>query len=294
MRQQVLIKRLFALFLIPFFLSFGAQALAANTKVGADVAETAGKLAGAKLNKVGPILAKLEEQGGANLLPLFEGMLAGNLYYTKADKTLLIIGKEKDGMYPVVEALSGKTLEPVGKKTVKKVKVNNRLRKELRKTIARLTLFSDDVNLRAQAVDNLFNDLNADNIALLKEAQEKETSNNNLEKIKEALTLAELDSVTGEQQVSAINQLADSLEPAVRNRLEQFLEKNDEGDYIETDKSVINAAEKALGNIQAQLDFYGFIERLFFWIKSRFCFIISRNRFVDNLRCHGRYQYGTR
>lgn len=265
MLYQVFIQnfkvRFFALLLIPLIMSFGTQA---HAEISAEAAATASKLAGAKLNKVAPILADLEEQGGIELLPLFEGMLDGRLYYVKSDKTLVVVGDESDGIYPAVNALTGETLEPVGKKTVKKIKVNNRLRKTLRKTIARLTLFSDDVKLRAQAVDNLFKDLNAENIALLQEAKEKETSEDILEKINVALTLSELDSQSGEDQIISISKLADSLEPAVRNRLEQFVQKDDDGKYIETDKAVIAAAEKALSNIQSKLEFYGFIERLFF------------------------------
>ncbi len=246
------------------FIALACLSPVVSAALSEDTRETATKLAGAKLNKLGPILGELEEKGGSDVLYLFEGMLAGKLYYVKADKTLLVLGNKGEDGIAANDALTGAAVSPVSKSAVKKVKVNNKLRKTLRKSIARLTLFSDDADLRATAVDNLFNDLNNDNIALLKQAQEKETSVKILDKIKVALTLAELDSVTGERQVSAINQLSSSLEPVVRNRLERFLEKDDAGKFIESNPAVIDAAQSALSDINAKLEFYGFVERLFF------------------------------
>ncbi|MBT8149598.1 MAG: urea ABC transporter permease subunit UrtB [Pseudomonadales bacterium] len=231
------------------------------------LAELGGQLASAKLRKVPPILQQLEQQGGVKVLPLFEAMLAGQLYTSRADKALLILGDEKGndtGIFAISDAFTGETRTPVTKTSLKKIKVNNKLRKELRRAIARMTLFSDDPKLRESAVSNMLQNLNDENIVLLEKAAAQETSPRVSKKIELALNIVKLDSVNDTQRLAAIDALRNSVEPAVRNRLQQLLEQDAEGNYIEGNSSIVIAAEQALRNIDSKLSFYGFLERVFF------------------------------
>ena len=51
------------------------------------------KLTKVKLNKAIPVLKELEEQGGEEILPLFNTMLKGQLYYIKTNRALFAVEK---------------------------------------------------------------------------------------------------------------------------------------------------------------------------------------------------------
>lgn len=225
------------------------------------------QLTSAKLNKVGRVLDDLEQQGGDEVLPLFKAMLAGDLYYLKSDRTLVILDSEQstdDGSIVATIAFSGQEQLGLTKTALKKVRVNNRLRSQLRKQIALLTLNSRDPILRESAVHNMLQNPDEENVELLRNARLTETSVDILEKIDLALNIAMLDSKFEEDKLVAIELLQNSLEPIVRNRLQLFVETDDQGNFQEESKSVVAAAQAALEQIDRKLRFYGFLERVFF------------------------------
>jgi urea transport system permease protein len=225
------------------------------------------QLTSAKLSKVGRVLDELEQQGGDQVLPLFEAMLAGKLYFTKANRTLVILDDEQttdDGSVVVTNAFSGNEQLTFTRTALKKVRVNNTLRGQLRRKIALLTLNSRDPDLRESAVLNMLQNPDAENLELLRNARLTETSSDILEKIDMALSIAMLDSNNDEEKLSAIESLQGSVEPTVRNRLQLFVETDEQGNFLEENIAIVAAAQAALQQIEAKLRFYGFIERVFF------------------------------
>jgi urea transport system permease protein len=138
-------------------------------------AQLVSELPASKLKNLPKLIDQLSEVTDERLLPTFESMLAGKLYYVKSDSRVVMIIDESDDQstYKVQSVLNDEVLEALPKKSLKKIRVNNKLRKQLRKAIAKLTLFSTDKNLRLTAVDNLMNDLNSENIQLLQQAAEQ-------------------------------------------------------------------------------------------------------------------------
>ena len=227
--------------------------------------ELSEQLADAKLKAVPGIVQQLEKVGGETVLPLFESLLAGQLYYQKNDKVIVIAEKQSNGDYAISDALSGDKLGQIKKKKIKKVRVNNKLRTLLRDTIARLTLFSNKEDMRKKAVSNMLNSLNPANVALLKNAQSQESSDDVLALITLALALNDLQNSSEQtKRLSALAVMDGSLEPVVRNALQTLLVKNESGVYQETDAEVRKKAEKIAQSIQGKIEFYGFLEQLFF------------------------------
>ncbi len=212
------------------------------------------------------ILLKLEKSGGQAMIPAFEAMLEGDLYYRKADSIVVIASKGSNGNYSLVKALSGEALSDVAKKEIKKIRVNNALRIKLRTAIARLTLASDDPALRKKAVKNISNKLTDDSIELLKQAKSTETVQSIVTAIDSALALYALDSEDADARLQAINDISGDLSPAVRNKLNLIVEVDDEGEYAEADAGVRAAAVKALQRIESKIKVYKFLEQLFFGI----------------------------
>ena len=227
--------------------------------------EASQALAGASLKQVPRIVEDMEAAGKESALPLFEAMLAGGLYYQRADSKIVIARKTDDGEYAIRDAVTGESFGIVAKKAIRKVKINNRLRSQLRATIARLTLFSADASLRKSAAINMLNKLSADNVVLLQEARTAETDAAVAELIDTGLALNTLTSSSDRStRLRALESLDGSLLPAVRNQLLSLVGEDENGDYREADAVVRTKAARYLARIDGKIEFYGFLETLFF------------------------------
>jgi urea transport system permease protein len=222
------------------------------------------QLAGAKLREVAAITDELEAKGGEDVLPIFEAMVAGRLYYQKTDKRLVYTTVLENRMLDINGVFDTSLTGAVKKNTLRKVKTNNRLRSSIKTKISTLTLFSKDVELRKKAVSNFLGDLSPKNIASLQKAQKVEKNKTLLDSINVALAVAQLRSADTEKKLSAIKILTGNLEPTVRNELLLLTEKNADGNYKETDIVVVKTAERAIADIDASVTFYGYLETLFF------------------------------
>ena len=243
-------------------ISISMEAMSSN----AELAEIGKQLTRVKLSKVAPVLDKMEQQGGEEVLPLFEAMLVGSLYFVKADKSLVIVVEQNpdDDSVVVSSAFSGEEILSFTKTELKKVRVNNKLRRILRSKIAELNLTSSDPSIRESAVQNMLKKIDEETIVLLSRARLVETSSAVIEKIDLALSIGLLDSNDDEQRLAAIDSLRGVVEPIVRNRLLPLIEKDSQGNYLEQNKAIVYAAQSALQQIDRKLYFYGFVERVFF------------------------------
>lgn len=223
------------------------------------------QLVSAKLKQTTAIVAQLEAVGGEKALPLLEAMLAGELFYRKADRRLVIGQKNADGLYALLDALNAEPLGTSPKKKIKKIRVNNRLRIQLRSVIARLTLFSSNAALRRNAIQNMLNKPSPSNIVLLKQARKTESEQSLLEIIDTALALDDLlNSKRIEKRLEAMETLKYSLEPVVKNSVESILRKDDQGEWLEKEALLRDKASDVLKAINSKIKFYGFLEKLFF------------------------------
>jgi urea transport system permease protein len=222
------------------------------------------QLAGAKLREVAAITDELEAKGGEEVLPIFEAMVAGRLYYQKSDKRLVYTAVLEDRMLDINGVFDSSLTGAVKKNTLRKVKTNNRLRSTIKTKIATLTLFSKNVELRKKAVSNFLGDLNPKNIASLEKAQQVEKNKTVLESINAALAVSQLRAPDAQARLSALTILEGNLEPIVRNKILLLTEKNADGTPKEPNAAVVRAAEKAIASIDANVTFYGYIETLFF------------------------------
>ncbi|TQV70123.1 urea ABC transporter permease subunit UrtB [Exilibacterium tricleocarpae] len=222
------------------------------------------QLAGVKLKELPNLVGQLEVAGKTAVVPLFEALLNGDLYYRKVDRLVVIARLSPAGDYQLRDALLVTPLGRAEKKALKKIRISNRVRSGLRDAIARLTLFSDDPTLRRPAVANLFNRLDDDSVALLQSAAARETDTDILATIERALALHTLlVSPDIPAQLQALDKLDGSLEPVVRNRLAALLEST-ENTGATRDPAVIRKAAAVLHSIHADIEFYEFLETLFF------------------------------
>lgn len=254
-----LVKRFFVF----IFLIFSAGSHAADM-TEADLRQISQQLVGAKLKAL-PAIVEQFEAGGDKAMPLLDAMLKGRLFIRKSDKLVVIGERQQDGDYALVDALNAESLASSSKKRLKKVKVNNRLRVQLREVMARITLSSDNPDIRKSAVKNMLNKMSDRNIAMLTKAKEVETDSKIMALIELALAINTLKAADVQaDRLAALETMDGSLEPVVLNTLSDLLAQDDAGNNLESDVVVHAKASKIKDSIQQKIKFYELIEQLFF------------------------------
>ncbi len=222
------------------------------------------QLAGAKLRALPAIVAKFETSG-ERALPILRAMLEGALYYRKSDKRIVAAYRTETGDFRLDDLLEGIDLEVASKREIKKIVVNNQLRGQIRKIIARITLTSGDRFVRELAVDNMLNDLNKENLLLLRAARKKEKDDDILSKLNMAIAIDDLKhSESTQLRLDAIDIIDSSLQPIVVNTLNSLLVIDAEGMPIEKDEEVRERAMKAKESIELKISFYEVLQRIFY------------------------------
>jgi urea transport system permease protein len=215
------------------------------------------ELTDAKFKDMVPLLDQLAGIQGEAVLPLFHTLLDGNLYYIKADKSL--VGQSDEKGNTVYKGVFDQTVVPnLNKRDVKKIRVNNTLRGYLRNAIAQIQLTATSPKVRESAVRELLSKLDNDTVSLIENLYPNETNN----KVKEAMSLAlsmhtaVSQTLTPSNRLAAIERLSTSLEGDVRNLLTQ-LTKDD-------NPAIVTAANNALEKIAQRANRFAFIDQLFF------------------------------
>jgi urea transport system permease protein len=238
-----------------------AQAASAEAPVEtpATVESLLRDLTEASLAQTPDILSALADLGGRDLLPLFEAMLAGELYYDETTLQMLRIVEDATGIEQSSDILTGAALGPREARSAEKVRINNRLRTQLRESIARINLTEGSAEQRYAAVRAMLNDLNEDSVALLREAVINETDADVQELLAVGIAMVELTQATEDpMRLEAIAALDGRLENPVRNLLVSFR------DNAEPSEAVRSAIDLALANIDNSIEFYRFVEQVFF------------------------------
>jgi urea transport system permease protein len=155
--------------------------------------------------------------------PILQALGQGQLYFRKTDKQVVIANKVSGG-FELADPLSLEALGKVGRRDVKKIKVNNSLRRAIRDLMGSLTLRAADPNTRLQAAESLFKSKDATAVGALDAAIAAETVDN----IKQAMIAARAVSVlAGKQseaaQIEAISVLRERGDNDARSALLGYL-----------------------------------------------------------------------
>ncbi|MGL6160590.1 urea ABC transporter permease subunit UrtB [Microbulbifer sp.] len=218
------------------------------------------RLTQASLRESAEVLDQLERSGGREMRGLFATMLAGDLYYQRETGRLMAVQKNQAGERIGNDIFTGEDLGIQSRRSIKKVRVNNRLRSHLRDAIARIDLMHGTEAQKEGAVLAILDDLSPQNMRLLQAAAGAGQSDRVSELIELAQAMVELrDSSVTDARLSAIAVMSGRLEAPVRNQLKRLLD-----DERESDKKIRMAAQQALEEIEGRIAFYGFMEQLFF------------------------------
>lgn len=221
----------------------------------------------ASLKQKRVIVKELENNLGEGSIATLQALLESKLYYRKSDKKAVIIEHDFDDTFYIYDPLTMKSLGKVKKGAIKKIRTNNKLRSDIKNAIARLSLFSSDSEVRKASVMKLLPKLDANNIALLEEARQQESSKKVIDVMDVAFALYDYENQEKQSvRLAALDVMDGRLEPEVRSLVSTILAKDEQGNYIEKDTLLIKKALQVESSIQSKITFYGFVEKLFFGI----------------------------
>ncbi|MCY4044180.1 MAG: urea ABC transporter permease subunit UrtB [Cellvibrionales bacterium] len=112
------------------------------------------------------------------------------------------------------------------KKPYKKIRINNRLRSQIRLLLAKRGLVNSDPSIRIEAVNTLIKKPDTTLYAVIQERLANEKNADILEKLRLLNAMLALNHPTSKRFESSIEHLSKSLEPSSLTSLNQFLEKH--------------------------------------------------------------------
>jgi urea transport system permease protein len=209
------------------------------------------------------IIKKIAAIKDPRKVPILQHMQDGELFYRKSDNKI-VFRKKSGEQYRIMDVLNDKDMGLVDAGSINKVKVNNKLRRLLRGIIARLSLEDENPEVRQAAVNNIVKNINDSGAALLRESLPKEQD----EDVREAMStgIALMDVLDDDRAVrlKAVAVLSESVLPTAKSRLQDIIEKDEAGNYVESDVELRKLARKGIENIDSRLSVYQFFETAFF------------------------------
>jgi urea transport system permease protein len=200
---------------------------------------------------------------GTPSLKILQALLEGKLLVLKYDAKL-VIGKDNNQGYVIIDALDGSELGNIERSAANKINLTSMLRTFLRKLISQLELNADDPSIRLAAVKVMGNTEDEDTLALLRARVAVEKDEAVQQAINVVLQLQNINHIDKTIRIKAIDSLKEQNSHHVVNRLNKIIEKDEAGNHLETDTDITNAAKAALIKINNRLQVYSAIETVFF------------------------------
>ncbi len=202
-----------------------------------------------------------------NKLLILQSLLDNKLYYQKKSQDRILIvdmalvkAKKTNAM---LDAFSQEDVVGLSKRAVKRIGVNNALRRNLRSHLSLLKITHPDSNVRIAAAQNLLKDSTGIDLAFVEKTLKKEKNPQVIDILKTARGLMLLKTDQSTIRLLALEELDGSLYPEVRIELNQFISAFTEEDKKErTDE--LKLAERTLADIETLMTYNGYAENLYF------------------------------
>jgi urea transport system permease protein len=184
-------------------------------------------------------IKQLGKLNNVQALPALHALLEKKLGFDSEENALIIQAEDR-----YIDAIQLTPKQAQGK--FKKLRVNNSVRRALSPVIAILQLQSDNIDIRLNAALTLTKKSSSLQVQQLKDFIQQEPE----QSIKEVLTLIlaklQINATDTEQRLKAIEIMKKSGSIKFVSLLNEVLEKDEQGQFIEDNKSIIKAAQTAL------------------------------------------------
>ena len=163
----------------------------------------------------------------------------------------------------VKNVLSGEAVD-IDPDSLKKPRVNNRVRRELKAVVAKLRLVSPDDEERLSAAQELAKSPREGAAEELRAALAKEEVLRVRLELETALALVEMSSDDQELRISAVRSIGSSGNQNFLPMLESLLEKDEQGNFVEENAELRQAGQMAISRIKWHNRFVTTLQNLFY------------------------------
>jgi len=224
--------------------------------------ETAGKLGSKSFSEVAAAIEALAATGDDRALPILNALQDGTLSLARAGDKLVIATPTPDG-FALQDALTGAALDPVGRRDVRKIAINNMIRTALRSALGSLQLFADEASVRLTAATSLLSNPSPDALPILDKAllAEKDGDVREMLDLARAAIIAQSDASLG-LRLAAVERMSGSMISDVWQVLGRLQGRTATPD----DQEIAKAATEALETIELAKRVYSLAETIYFGI----------------------------
>jgi len=230
-------------------------------------AETLAQLTTRSFSEKAKVIEALAALNDERVPSVLESLLDGRLYYRKSDREMLHVEKRDRALFATA-VLSGEVLGEVGKRSVKKISVNNALRRQLRGLIAAFQLQHKAADQRMSAAQEMIKSPAAEYLEPLERAIAAESVPGVRRRMETARSMILLDSEDPGLRLAAVEELRGVSDKHVMTILTQLLAEDGTGGAGEKDAAVREAAQDVLTGLHTRARIYKFVEDLFFGVSA--------------------------
>ncbi len=187
---------------------------------------------------------------------ILNSLLEGKIYSIKSTKKVVFALKEKN-KYTTTGLVNNEPLGIFSKSEVSKIRINNKIRKKIKTSLALLDLTHPDESTRLAAVKSTYKSISKEvfnTMQLLLKTEESEDVKNSMIVV---ISIYNLNSDNPSERLKAIESLEGNLEPIVKVQLKKLIDKD-------LDERVKLKAQKALKTIDSKIEIFKTVETLFF------------------------------
>ena len=218
-----------------------------------------------KFDEKAVIIKKIQQSEHPRSLTVLSRLLDGKVYYRKDDK-LIVIADIQNKKASIINASTGESLGETTKKKLKKVGINNKLRRSLNSSIAQLSLADKDAKIRKSAAVEMFKNMDDETSAILKQRLTVEKNKNVISALQTAISINQLKSPIHEKKLESIKTLSDSLYPEVRVALKDLEKSLSNKTQTTKSQELTHEIQASLRKIESRVGIYKQIENIFFGI----------------------------
>jgi len=230
--------------------------LAAGVDAGNVLNQATGLLKSNNFDDKSKAVTLLAGDASPAAVELLNTLLNGQLYYVKKDKRVVSVVKQ-DSNYLISDALSHEEIGNISKRKIRKISLNNRLRSQIRGALSAMDLSSPDADKRLQAVNQLIDHPDSENARLIEPLLGQENNPDVREAMEIVIALGHLVSQDKTERMAAVDALAGSIHPSVKNGLIKLQQTTQDKEFAAT-------IDQALKKIDFKLQVYTVIENIFF------------------------------
>jgi len=210
-----------------------------------------------KIEAVGNLQSLKDKRSLVILYAMLEGRLLSD-----EDKLQFVIKNENT--VTLLDAFSGEEALNISPSDFKKVRTNNRLRRNIRTAIAGIELNAEDADKRLVAAKNLIKNRDASLVELIREAHDKETVTKIKSTLAVALSLSDINSEDQSLRLQSVETLSAAVDSEALAALKLVAALDEDGNFIESNEEIAQVAAAGVKAIERKLSTYGTFENLFF------------------------------